>query len=142
MSQMLSHAPGNGWDSGGSPVDDGLSYYRTVLSVNDDLRFHGLFARLGFVRPTASAVWGLVRARPWGETKIAPHHRAPLYEFVANDSQARREPLGVLTIRWRRLPTSDRLIDLEIANQPPDDQGDDNDEGEVIEETVDSSQLV
>lgn len=132
MSPVPPHAPEEGWDSG--VAEDDRGYYRTVLSDNDDLIFQGLFTRLGFGRRMAREVWSLVRGRPWGETRITPHDRAARYEFITNDSHARREPLGALTVRWRRLPTSSRLIDLEIVNALPDD--------DAATEEVDSSRLV
>ncbi|MFO0960379.1 MAG: hypothetical protein U0800_23580 [Isosphaeraceae bacterium] len=119
MPQMPPHAP-EGWEQ--ADDEEGCGYYRTVLSDADDMIFLGLFTRLGFGRPTASSAWSLVRGRPCGETLVPPHERAHLFEFVTNDSHARRDPLGVLTVRWRRLPTSPRLIDLEIVNRPPEDE--------------------
>lgn len=119
---MPPHALENGWEPGGEATDDLGCYYRTVLSHQDDRAFQALFTRLGFDRATASAIWAQVRDRPWGHTRVMPHKRAPLYEFVTNDSHAHREPLGTLTVRWRRMPMSDRLIDLEVVNDPPDDE--------------------
>lgn len=89
-----------------------------MLSEHDEGILVGTLLRLGFDRATAAAVWASIRGRPWGETRIDPHERASLHEFVTNDAHARREPLGALTIRWRRLTNAQRLIDLEVVNEP------------------------
>lgn len=100
---------------------DTLATYRSLVPEQGDTLFHSLMRRMGHSRATVAGLWLRIIKTRFGMAELPPPRQAAEIEFVSNDSRANREPIGKLIVRWRRLPTAEHLIDLEVSNVPPDE---------------------